>query len=111
MIRRFNNYKAGYSTEKAAEVLELNKPCINVTVQPELVREYDEVKHQYGAVIGRYYYIVQTEGRGQNPIKVKILGDEQNCNFGDQVMIKGLKACEVHGKMYFKADAMIKVDD
>lgn len=111
MIRRFNDFKPGYTPEKAAQVVDLNQPLINVTVVPEPVRKYDKDTHKYGDVIGYNYYVAQLKGQGQNPIRVKILGNQQKSSFGSQVMLKNLVACDVQGHIYFKADAMTKVED
>lgn len=111
MIKRFNSFKSGYTSEKAAEVVDLDQPFVNVTVVPEPVRKYDEVNHKYGEKIGYNYYAAQPSGQGQNPIRVKILGNKQKSKFGDQVLLNNLVACEVNGNIYFKADSITKVED
>lgn len=111
MIRRFNGFKPGYTSDKAAQVVDLDQPLVNVTVVPEPVRKYNESTHKYGEIIGYNYYVVQLKGQGQNPIRVKILGNQQKCQFGSQVVLEKLVACDVQGHMYFKADKMTQVGD
>lgn len=94
---------SGYSADTAAKYVDPSLKLVMITTNPQISVVWKDNKPTE-EVNGYNYWFIDEDGA--EPFKIKFAKKLGNLSFLDRVLVKGLKACEVNGKVYFKGDSV-----
>lgn len=100
-MKQRNN--AGYTADTAAKYIDPSLKLVMITTSPQVLvvwkdnKPTDEVK-------GYNYWFIDEDGA--EPFKIKFAKKLANHSFLDHVMVKGLQACEINKKVFFRGETV-----
>jgi hypothetical protein len=102
MAITYNSF--GYSSSLAEQAVGNNPTASTISFTETVKWKWEDNKRTNQAEGYKYDFVVI----GQNPFTVTF-SERQNINQFDEVVFKNLEACNVRGKLHFRADSVTAV--